>query len=313
VAEKIRLVTPLERTLYLKTLQPLRDLGSEDLAQIAQDAEEQYFRRGERLLRLGEPVTRVHIITDGRVAVSSPELGSLTMAEREPVGVLTMLSGDEKGIDAVAETDVHTLMIADHVLLDIFEDNFTVLHNQILALARRTLEARKNIADGTYLAPAEALNFQFKGDMDLIERVLYLRRAGGFQERNMDALIHLAMAFEEERLEAGQKLWKAGDNSGSSYILLQGSVRCTLENGHHFRAGPGYPLGNLESQALAPRWYEAVVETPVVALTGSTDTFIDVLEDHFSLALDFLGALARNLLQITREAHQSQSKPSEVA
>ena len=127
------------------------------------------------------------------------------------------------------------------------------------------------------------------------------------------ALIQLAMAFEEKRLDANQVLWRAGDNSGFSYILLTGTVRCNLENGTHFRAGPGYPLGNLESQALAPRWYEAVTESPVLALKGRTDTFVDVLEDHFSLALDFLGALARNLLQIARDADKAGSDDSEAA
>ena len=168
MAPKIRLVTPLERTLYLKSLEPLRGLPSEDLAQIAQDTEEKYYRRGDKLFRLGEPVTRVHIITDGSVTVSSPDLGSVVLGEREPVGMLTLLSRNENGIDAVADTDVRTLMVKEQMLFDVLEDNFRILHNQILNLARRTLEARKNIADGTYLAPAEELKFEFKNDMDLV-------------------------------------------------------------------------------------------------------------------------------------------------
>jgi len=116
----------------------------------------------------------------------------------------------------------------------------------------------------------------------------------------------LAMALKEERIEAGRTLWRVGDNTGVSYIILKGTVRCTLANGTHFRAGPGYPLGNLESQALAPRWYEAVTETPVLALCASVDTFIDVLEDHFTLALDFLSTLSRNLIRITRDANKSR-------
>jgi CRP-like cAMP-binding protein len=85
-----------------------------------------------------------------------------------------------------------------------------------------------------------------------------------------------------------------------------------LENGTKFRAGPGYPLGNVESQALAPRWYEAVTETPLIVLSGSTDTFVDVLEDHFSLALDFLSTMARNLVRLVRDANR-QRDDSEAA
>jgi CRP-like cAMP-binding protein len=308
VAPKIRLVTPLERTLYLKTLQPLRDLLPADLAEIAADAEEQYFRKGDALYRLGEPLRCVHIITEGRVRVSGDDVGTVTLGERDPLGALTLLSRNESGLDAVAETDVRTLMIPDQVLFDLFEDNFTILHNQIVGLARRTLEARKNIADGTVLAPAEELDFRFTRQMDLVERILFMRRGGGFQEQNMDALMQLAMTFQEVELEAGRTLWRAGDPAGFSTILLHGTVNCRLENGNRFQAGPGYPLGNLESQALSSRWYDAVTETPVLALSGHTDAFIDVLEDHFSLALDFLSTLARNLMHILRDERSGKDR-----
>jgi CRP-like cAMP-binding protein len=299
------MVTPLERTLYLKTLQPLSNLSAADLAEIAADAEEQYFRRGEAVYRLGEPVPCVHIITEGRVRVSSDDVGTMTLGERQPLGMLTLLSGNEAGLDAVAETDVRTLMIPDQVLFDLFEDNFQILHSQIVGLARRTLEARKTIPDGTYLAPAEEVDVDFGRHMDLVERVLFMRRGRTFQEQNMDALLRLAMAYQEVELESGRTLWRAGDAAGSLFIVLQGTVSCRLANGTRFRVGPGYPLGNLESQALASRWYDAVTETPIVALTGHTDTFIDVLEDHFSLAQDFLAALARNLLHILRDANRN--------
>jgi len=303
LAPQIRLVTPLERTLYLKSLQPLQDLEASDLAQLAADAEERFYRRGEAITRLGEPVTAVHIITEGQVGVQADVVGRVTLRERDPLGLLMLLSRSDQGMQATAETDVRTLMIPDQILFDIYEDNFKVLLNQIIALARRTLEIRRTIPDGTYLAPAEEIHYTFTENMDLVERVLFMRRAGGFQEQNMDALIQLAMAFEEVRLEADRTLWMAGAASGFMYILLQGTVRCALPNGNRFRVGPGYPLGNLESQALASRWYDAVTETPVLALSGHTDTFVDVLEDHFSLAMDFLGTLARNLLRMLRDTH----------
>jgi len=142
---------------------------------------------------------------------------------------------------------------------------------------------------------------------------LFLRRGGSFQQQNMDALIQLAMQMQEVHLDAGKTLWEHGDMAGFSYILVQGTVRCTLENGTHFRAGPGYPLGNLESQALAPRWYEAVTETPVVAFMAQIDAFIDILEDHFNMALDFLAALARNLILLLSENRKAEQSNNEVA
>ncbi|MEZ4655891.1 MAG: hypothetical protein R3E12_20465 [Candidatus Eisenbacteria bacterium] len=68
-----------------------------------------------------------------------------------------------------------------------------------------------------------------------------------------------------------------------------------------FFADVGYPLGNLESQAGAPRWYSAVAETPLVLLRGWTESFRDLLEDNAEVALDFLGQVAAGRIQIERE------------
>ena len=187
MAQPIRLVTPMERTLFLKSLEPLRALEPEDLVQIAQEAEERFYSKGETLFRLGEPVTRVHIITEGEVAISGPDFVSLKMGPGNPVGILVMLARSEVGIDAVAEKDTRTLMLKDEVLFNVFEDNFTILHNQILSLARRTLELRRQIPDGTYLAPSDDLHFKFTDHTDIVERLLFMRRGGGFQQQNMDA------------------------------------------------------------------------------------------------------------------------------
>ena len=79
-------------------------------------------------------------------------------------------------------------------------------------------------------------------------------------------------------------------------------MECTVEkSGTRFRAGPGYPLGNLENLAGEPRWYTAVAETPVVALEGASDVFIDVLEDHFEMAQGFLASIATGLITLLQE------------
>ena len=47
-----------------------------------------------------------------------------------------------------------------------------------------------------------------------------------------------------------------------------------------------------------PRWYEAVAETPVVALQGHMGVLVDVFEDNFAMAMDYLAVIAQSTLRI---------------
>jgi CRP-like cAMP-binding protein len=70
------------------------------------------------------------------------------------------------------------------------------------------------------------------------------------------------------------------------------------ESGVAFRAGPGTPLGASEMMAELPRWYDATAETPVAALQGSTEALLDVFEDNYEMARDYLALWARAVLGI---------------
>jgi hypothetical protein len=65
--------------------------------------------------------------------------------------------------------------------------------------------------------------------------------------------------------------------------------------------GPGYPLGNLERLSGDPRWYTAVAEVPVVAFRNDIEPMLDVLEDHFDMALDLIRAMAGGVIRVAEE------------
>jgi hypothetical protein len=75
-------------------------------------------------------------------------------------------------------------------------------------------------------------------------------------------------------------------------------VRCTSSHGHDFTAGAGVPLGALDAVAQVPRWFEAVTQTPVVALQGNVQSLVDVFEDNFDMAMDYLAVMSRWLLAV---------------
>ena len=306
-----RLISPLERAFHVKNLGGLRDMPPADLASIALLADEHSFVRGEALCRPGERVERVHIVVDGLVRVRGGEHGDEVAGAGHGVGMLSLLARDDNGVDAVAESDTVTLSLRANDLFDAFETDFGLLYNQIRYLATETLRLRKRILAGTYLALESNLGEAPVRDIGLVQRLLYMRR-GVLRNGNMDALMAMAERMHAVRFEPGTTLWRIGAPSGFMYLLLDGRVWCATEGGTEFTCGPGYPLGNLESQCSAPRWYDAVTQTAVTALRNDTDAFLDIIEQHFDMAVDFVGVMAKGLIERRAEMRQ-ETTPQEVA
>ena len=147
------------------------------------------------------------------------------------------------------------LVLRAEDLEKVFEDHFEILLSQIRHLAGQILEARIKIPDGTFLASRRGPKPDTLAGIDLIDRILYLRQGDSFNHVNLDALVEMAVRLRETRFEANTQLWRLGDPSNFAYILVEGTVCGNCDEGRRrFRAGPGYPLGNLESICQAPRW-----------------------------------------------------------
>lgn len=308
---KVRLVSPLERALYLKKLEPLQDLSPAELALIAQHAEEQFFKKGEVIFEKGERLSRFHIVVEGGVRATGGEHGGEIVGPEGTVGLLSLLAEAEEGLDAVADADTTTLAMNADDMNDVLEDHFSILLNEMRAIARLTLEERMKIPDGTFLAPAEDMIKDFSGrELDLVERLLFLQRGAAFDHPNMDALVQIVRLSREVGIPKGTALWESGDPSGQTYFIVTGTVRCALKDGRAFRLGSGYPMGNLESLSGHPRWYKPVMESNVLAMKMETDAFLDVIEDHFGLAKDLLGRSARGLIRILEQKRKPMEKDS---
>jgi hypothetical protein len=71
-------------------------------------------------------------------------------------------------------------------------------------------------------------------------------------------------------------------------------------------------LGSLDAVAEVPRWFTAVTETPVVALHANMQYLIDVFEDNFAMAMDYLAVLARWLLEILDRSLVSRDRLTRI-
>ena len=312
----LRFIGPLERALFLKSLGPLEHFTPSQVAVFAEHAVERSYRAGQTVSRAGRPSSSYHIVVEGRVFAKGGEfLDGVEIGVRGLVGFLSLLAQRPDGLEVRAIEDTVTLEFSEDLLLDILEDDFTVMHGLIRRLAKQTLERRRAIPNGTYLAPRDGQRIEAGGEFDLVHRIALLRAPGGpWEKSGMGGVVRIARGTPAVSFPAGTTLWKAGDQSEYVLVVVSGTVGCTTQWGtSRFRAGPGYPLGNLERFAGEPRWYTAVTETPLVALRGDTESLLDILEDHFDMSLGLARAMAERAIILEEENAQATTLPAVLA
>lgn len=290
-----RTVSHVEKILLLSKVRVLERLPRPQLSVIAEATRERFFPKGSVLLREGEPVETIHYLVEGRVRASLKGRDLGVGGPGASIGALGVLTRDHHGLEAVAETDVLALEQDVDAVFELLEDNFAILRFVLQDLCRQ-------IIDSVVSGPVEPLTIPRVDasppgpELDLVDRIFILRKAPPFARCSLNALAELARAMVDVRFEPGTRLWQAGEQARGILLLVFGTVRCTPPSRPSFVAGAGWPLGALEAIGGTARWYEAVTETPVVALAGDVEVLWDVLEDHSDMALDYLSVLGRGWL-----------------
>jgi len=309
-----RFVGPIDRLLYMRSLPGLEGVDTRSLGSIADQATERFFKRGEFLLDENVVASEFFVIVSGEVRVHR---GGRRLPDGGPssnIGLLSGLTRSAFRITAEAATDVIALRFALDVVVDIFEENFRILQNVIRLTAHIHRQILPRLIDGDYRAPWSGKEPRIipQHSLDVVEKLVLLREGEVFQKLGLEALALMAMGLEQGHWKQGDRLWEAGDPADHLLLILHGDVECTVEHGQgRFRAGPGYPLGNLETLARDPRWYSAVVHSgELITLRGNHENLFDVMEDDFDVALDFLAAMSANALRaLERLAQEGDVEP----
>jgi CRP-like cAMP-binding protein len=288
----------VERLLLLKKIALLSDLPSGDLTVLAGHVEERFFTRGSALLREGEPVGAIYVVVDGLVRCTrrGQALGDIGPGDGS-VGGLAVFARDVDGIDARAVTDVLALAMDSETILEILEDRFTIAHHLLRKVSGVLVELLTRNPAPLGAAPQVPRHPAIpEQDLNLVERLLFLRQSPVFEHTSLNALAALSRMMDEVSFAAGDSVWHTGDPSGHVLLIISGSVAAQTADGSRFTLGPGTPLGSIESQAGRPRWYTAVAQSRMVALRGDAQKLTDVMEDNFEMALGFLAVISRWLL-----------------
>lgn len=292
-----RFVGPIDRMLYLRTLPQVAGIPTRQVATMAGEAEEVVLRRGDRILREGERVDRFYVVVSGSVVLLSHGREIMHCRPGEDVGLVAALAEPDPHFEAYADEDTVALAIEIDVMIAAMEENFQFFQSSLRNLARFHLEIMKRIVGGTRRAPWTGAGLSLPDrPLDIVERLVLLRRGNIFRNLGLEALVVMATSMKEERWPAGTELWQPGAPADHLLVILDGEVDCRLPDGQSFEAGRGYPLGNIETLGRATRWYTPTTRTELVTLRGDHEALFDVLEDDFDVAMDFLSSVAEGAL-----------------
>lgn len=273
-----------------------------ELAPLAATMRPATFEKGEVVLREDEPPRSIHMLVRGTVTMRRHGKTIRRISAPGAVGFLSLLARTSGGTEAVAETRTETFELRDDAISELFEDHFSVLLQTLRWLAERTILENVEQEPPPYRPPADGLD-RLIGDRELgiVERIFLVRRTLGFKRANVNSTARLVRAMKEVRLEAGETVWRPGDPATASLVVVKGKMQTSWERPSDGRrlvqvVGPGYIVGGAESIANLPRWNHLVTTEPVVFLHGHRERLIDMLEDDFEVALQFVSMIAGFLL-----------------
>lgn len=294
-----RMVPPLERLLHLKRIPLLSGLPTPEIAALADVAQERFYRKGAVVFREDVPASAAIFVVEGRLANFQHGIQVGTVGPGQGIGGMSVLARAEYGSQVVADEDTLALEIDADAILDVLEDRLPILQHMLREVSRQALSLlQKNKLDPSKVFPMPAGEMPGSAQLDLVDRLLLLRRMPVFDRTSITALAELARTMAQVRFEAGTTLWHVGEPAAHLVMVCDGSVRATVPGGIEFTAGPGFPLGALEALGQRPRWYDVVAATPVVGLYGQTDVLFDLFEDNFDMAMDYLAVISRVTLRI---------------
>lgn len=295
-------VGPVERVLFLRTVAVFRSLPPEILAAVARHTEELFLPNGSAVISREAGSDRVLLVVEGGLGAESADGRRARIGPGGTIGLLARLARTSCPVTAWAEADTLALEVDWTAHLDVCEEHFPVLLEYLRVLAEELLSyggpGPSDADAGSQPRVALPRPVSSGAGLDRVQRALWLGITPTFRRANRDALFELAGHVTEARWTDGSALWEAGDPADHFVLITEGRVS---GGGHDGGAGSAAAtlLGLEESLAGLHRSREVRAVGPVRGLRIGTESFVDILEDHFDAALGIAAELATRLLPLT--------------
>jgi CRP-like cAMP-binding protein len=282
-----------ERMLHLRQIPVAAMLPAPLVRTLAGAMRPRTFRAGRKVVEQGAPMDALLLLTDGGLRLERDGKPFGELRAPQTAGFLSILARQEAPWSAIADVETRALELETDTLLDLFADHFELLEATVRYLAERLWFEFQELPEEMLGMPPNDVGPVPNRTIDLVEKVIFLRKTSGFATANVNALATMSRQVEEARLPKGTELWRTGDRGDRVFFVLAGSIHCTTNDGRTFRYGAGTGVGGIESIADRPRWYTATAETDLVGLWGQPENLLDLFEQQNRMAMDFVSMLAR--------------------
>jgi CRP-like cAMP-binding protein len=137
------MISTVEKVLFLKSIDLFRALPSEELAQIAEIAEEQPLAQGDTIFSEGEPGDALYLIVEGKVKVHKGEKELVRLGVRDVFGEMAVLDSEPRSASVTAVEDSVCLKIGRDDFRDILSERPEIGLGVMKVLTRRLRDTSK--------------------------------------------------------------------------------------------------------------------------------------------------------------------------
>jgi CRP-like cAMP-binding protein len=298
MADKPRFVDVTERMIYLRSIPVAASLGTPVIKIIARNLKERSFKSGDMLMREGEPIESLHLLTDGRLDLVRKGKPFGSLAPPQSLGFLGIIARGDGTYDARAELDTRSLELDAETLLELMEDHFELLSATLKYVSERLLYEVQELPAETLTARMDGTELLPPRQLDLVERMVYLQTMRPFARANLSALAVLAQLGTSFVHPAGTPIWRQNDPADKTMILISGLAECRTAEGKTWLAGPNSAVGAMDTLSGKPRWHDVEARSTISGLWLPTQGFLELLEDDFSMASTFIATIAADLIGV---------------
>jgi CRP-like cAMP-binding protein len=299
-----RVALRVEHELFLRSFFDLRP-PDRMVQQLVAGLRDVFFLAGSELYHQGDAAENLYFLIRGEVALEVEGEEPWLFGPQSMLGVLDASLGRPYSRTAKVRRDVAALTMSFREYVDVMEDHFDFTKNS-LELRCREMHARSlslppelvfDVQAGES-SPLVALGKagSATASIDLMERVLIMRRCEVFARTSVQALVTLAKHVETERWQPGQVLFAVGDPAPHLRLIAAGWVKIEREEPQvTARFGPGELLLRQAALGADLHAYTATAEGEGegITLRLAKEDLFDVAEDHFSLIGSLFSYLGR--------------------
>lgn len=294
---RLPLVSPLDRALFLKAHPFLHELPPASVAALAAYSEERTYDAGDVIHEAGVLPRELCFLATGSVEVTYAGAEPFVIEAPGGIGLIDAFAGSDAP-RVVAREPTLGLAIALAVFEQLLEDDFVM----VMGFAADASHALLDALAGRGAPPScmgrnpDLPRDRTSAMLDLVDRLAFAREVPFFERTNLTVLTEL-LRFQEPRvIAAGEVLWNEGDPVESLALLLDGEFE-SLAGGLTTRYPVGSMLGAWTILSGRSRSETLRATEPSRILEIDRSLFVDVLEDHFEFAIDYLGKVCRRLVE----------------